>query len=66
MAIIHVWAEPSRWPSGLSHAVCSKNITPDFAILPSFTAEEIATCLRSYGGRLCRRCSGEKRFRSAR
>lgn len=29
---LHIWAPESRWPSGLSHALCSKNIVDiDFA-----------------------------------
>lgn len=55
--VIHVWANPSRWPSGLSHAACSKNVLPDFAIPAGSSPADVGTALDAYDGRLCKKCA---------
>lgn len=60
MRVMHFWAVPSRWPTGLDHAECNRNVIPIVAIPPDsdrVAAERVAA---HYSERLCERCLKRK------
>ena len=64
--IVHIWASSSRWPSGLPHAECSKDLVDlAYAIPAGSTPAEIRLILSGLRGRLCRRCEKEADIRYA-
>ena len=65
--IVHIWAASSRWPSGLAHAACSKDLVDlNYAIPAGSAPDDIRLIVSGLQGRLCRRCQKVSDIRAPR